>query len=375
MSSLVLDSLEIQNYRAFRHLQINHLGRVNLIVGRNNVGKTCLLEALMLYAHRGYPIYIWEMLRDRNELRRSETKRFRPSPDEIEERSLALKNLFFGRQDIKENNEPIKIGSPAQDDQLSISVRWYTTSENEDGIEELKPVKLGRLAVTENPVPRIVIRFGNNVAGVRYSLTADSSSSLSLSRFKYKQLHCVYTSAGGLDPTSVGAFWDNAVVSNTQEDILAVLRVIAPQVQSINLISNQGRDGERVAVVKVPDTDSAIPLRSMGEGMNRLFGIACALVNARDGLLLLDEIDTGVHYTVLPDLWRLIIEVARRLNVQVFATSHSWDCIQAFQQAADENKKEEGVLIRLQNKGGDVVPVLFDEEELNIVTRDMIEVR
>ena len=113
----------------------------------------------------------------------------------------------------------------------------------------------------------------------------------------------------------------------------------------------------------------------MGEGMNRMFGIALALVNAKDGMLLIDEVDTGLHYSVLPDLWKLIFEVAHRLNVQVFATSHSWDCIQAFQQAAEANKDEEGVLVRLENRKEGVGAVTFDESELAIVTREQIEVR
>ena len=109
--------------------------------------------------------------------------------------------------------------------------------------------------------------------------------------------------------------------------------------------------------------------------MNRMLGIALALVNAKDGMLLIDEVDTGLHYSVLPDLWKLIFEVAHRLNVQVFATSHSWDCIQAFQQAADANKDEEGVLVRLETQEGEVAAVTFDERMLNIATREHIEVR
>jgi hypothetical protein len=67
--------------------------------------------------------------------------------------------------------------------------------------------------------------------------------------------------------------------------------------------------------------------------------------------------------------------MARRLNVQVFATTHSWDCIEAFQTAAAESP-EEGVLVKLrQNSKGDVEAIVFDEDELAIITRDQIEVR
>jgi len=108
--------------------------------------------------------------------------------------------------------------------------------------------------------------------------------------------------------------------------------------------------------------------------MNRLFGIILSLVNAKEGLLLIDEFENGMHYTVQADAWRAIFQLAERLDIQVFATSHSWDAIEAFQKACSENPGE-GVLIRLSRKGDDIIPTLFREDELAIATRDRIEVR
>src|SRR6266566_2394017 len=82
MGNLILNSLEIRGFRGFRHLQIERLGRVNLIVGKNNVGKSSLLEALQLYAVRGSPALIWELLRVRDESRYSSEVR--------DERRLAI---------------------------------------------------------------------------------------------------------------------------------------------------------------------------------------------------------------------------------------------------------------------------------------------
>ena len=113
----------------------------------------------------------------------------------------------------------------------------------------------------------------------------------------------------------------------------------------------------------------------MGEGMNRMLGIALSLVNARDGFLLVDEIESGLHYSVQADMWRLIFEMAHRLNVQVFATTHSLDCIRAFQYAANENTDEAGMLIRLAQRGKDIIATSFDEDKLAIIARDEIEVR
>ena len=65
--------------------------------------------------------------------------------------------------------------------------------------------------------------------------------------------------------------------------------------------------------------------------MIRIFGIALALENAKDGLLLIDEVENGLHYSVQPDVWRFLFQAATKLNVQVFATTHSYDCIKSFE--------------------------------------------
>src|SRR5690348_10711329 len=71
MGKLILDSLEIRNFRGLEHLTIERLGRVNLIVGKNNIGKSSLLEALQLYASRAStPTFIWDIMRSRGEIRR-----------------------------------------------------------------------------------------------------------------------------------------------------------------------------------------------------------------------------------------------------------------------------------------------------------------
>jgi len=105
-----------------------------------------------------------------------------------------------------------------------------------------------------------------------------------------------------------------------------------------------------------------------------LFGIALSLVSAQDGLLLIDEFENGLHHTVQRDVWRVIFKLARQLDIQVMATSHSWDAIEAFQEAASESP-EEGVLIRLLHKDAQILPTIFREDELAIVTRERIEVR
>ena len=81
-----------------------------------------------------------------------------------------------------------------------------------------------------------------------------------------------------------------------------------------------------------------------------------------------------MHYSVQLDVWRAVFRLARHLDVQIVATSHSWDAVEAFQKAASEDR-EAGVLIRLSRKGEDIIPTIFSEDELAVATRDRIEVR
>ena len=85
-----------------------------------------------------------------------------------------------------------------------------------------------------------------------------------------------------------------------------------------------------IAVVRLSDSPERYPLKSMGDGLSRVLQMTLALVSAKDGILLVDEFENGLHWTVQPKLWQLVFRLAKRLNVQVFATTHSQDCVKAF---------------------------------------------
>ena len=128
-------------------------------------------------------------------------------------------------------------------------------------------------------------------------------------------------------------------------------------------------------LVKLGNHDRPVPLRSLGDGALRLFGVALTLANSRDGFLLIDEAENGIHYSVHPDYWRMVLRSAQENNVQVLATTHSSDCIRGFAQAALEFRETEGVLVRLSRQYGNLRAVEYPEEELAIAAEQGIEVR
>src|SRR6266487_1417047 len=364
MSTLILNSLEVRNFRAFRDLKIEHLGRVNLLVGKNNVGMTYLLEAIQLYASQAAtPTFIWEIMRTRQEVKHPFVN--------VRDMLMALKYLFYGRDDIKPGLQPIQIGPiNSSRESLSIAVDWSVT-ETRDGTLHTRPLEPGEDYTADNLVPRFTIKIG----GHTLSYPIDPSLSQGILRLNANEIPCLFTSAHGLSSQRITELWDSIALTRLEKDVLAALRLIAPGLVDLNFVSTPLSGGERIPVVKITDIDERLPLYSLGDGMLRALGISLALVNAKDGILLIDEFENGIYYSVQPDLWRLIFQVARRLNVQVFATTHSWDCIEGFQKAANADKQEEGIVIRLSIKKGAVNVTLFDEEELGIATREQIEVR
>lgn len=365
---LALDSLQIRGFRAFDDLRVPRLGRVNLIVGKNNVGKSSILEALWLYASQGAPSIIWQILEARDEGRPRRFGRLRDNQGP----ASVVKNLFYGRQEIDRSVGPIQIGPLGSADKLlTIAVGWYVVHTDEEGGRQLKLFPFEDDNDVDHPVLAAAIRLGNQPEIV-YRLDRRQYTPQEIERGR-----CVLVGANGMTAVEIGQLWDGIALTDLEEDVLKALRIIAPEVERLNLIKNpySARDEERIPIAKVGALPEPIPLRSLGEGMNRLFGMTLALVNSKDGLLLLDEVESGLHYSVQPDVWRLIFETSHRLNVQVFATTHSMDCIEAFQRAAEENQQEEGVLIRLKDQKGQIVVTEFDERRLGIATREEIEVR
>jgi hypothetical protein len=188
-------------------------------------------------------------------------------------------------------------------------------------------------------------------------------------------LACVFVDPFSSRTTAqLGSLWDTIALTAPEIEVVNALRIIAPDIEAISMVGGDGLRRPRTAIVKSRLYSHPVPLRSLGDGINRLFGIILSLVNAKDGLLLVDEIENGMHYSILVQVWTVILKIAKSLNVQVFATSHSWDCIEAFQ-AATSKDPEEGILVRLSVKEGTIFPTVFKEADLAIVTRDKIEVR
>ncbi|MCU0286241.1 MAG: AAA family ATPase [Acidobacteria bacterium] len=368
-----IDSLTIEHFRVFKRLPINGLGQINLITGKNNTGKSSILEALRILASDASPIVIDNILRYREEDIGETEEQIRHIDNE---RVLQISNLFHGFPQLSDKSQTIVIlaKGPQSSMRLSLEVAWVSEERSQEGQPlRLVPLQANLFGESEG-IPALIADAG----GEKRILTLDYIFRTPYRARPYRldmghesSLPCVFVSSYGGERTApLGILWDKIALSDLEKDVVEALRIIDPEISAVSMVGGR----QRTAIVRAGNLPRPVSLRSFGDGLNRLFGIVLSLVNAKNGILLIDEFENGMHHSVQLDVWRSLFKLSQRLDVQVFATSHSWDAVETFQEAAAESPGE-GVLIRLSRKGDDIIPTIFAEDELAIATRDHIEVR
>ena len=119
--------------------------------------------------------------------------------------------------------------------------------------------------------------------------------------------------------------------------------------------------------------DKLVRLSAMGDGINRMLQIILALINCKGGIFLLDEFENGLHYSVQEQLWKIIFDIAARLDIQVFVTTHSNDCINSYAKVATE---EDALAIRMDHSAGKLSVQQYENpQDLLFAIKNDIELR
>ena len=373
-ADLHLPDLKIEGFRGIGELSIPRLARVTLLAGKNGVGKTTVLEAIRVYAARGRAPIIEEILLGREEIA--------PYVDEYEGEFMGpdLAALFHGRDDSWKypnmEDETYKIGIASGNNRLTIDPFFHIDEERHTTIalEKLDSirVKYGNLAKTV-PSHFFVKRTPKSPSDLIRLLQDMTNESLHEER--WSEIGSEALGPDPLDNGRIAEFWDRVVLTEEEDIIAQNLRpVIGEHIERIALTAPRNWTGRR-AIVKIKGQARPVPLKSCGEGAVRFFGTGLAMANVGGGILLIDEAENGLHWSVQSDFWRMVLLGAKVNKVQVFATTHSWDCITGFARAINETPGTDGMLVRLDRDGGRIRAVDYTEEDLAVAAKQRIEVR
>ncbi|MCC7430573.1 AAA family ATPase [bacterium] len=368
---MMLNSLLVKNYRNLENLEIPSLARVNLIVGKNNVGKSSLLEALYLYfttnENFGTSLeVIRKILLDRDELF-FEQKDFK----NIE----TFSPIFTNRKIVYfDENKFIFIGESEKGGIVISPSKFYNVTGEDDNFKKRERIKNNEefLNLAKQGM-KIESEIRINGSGIAYTL---NSGNYELNYFTPTNdlsllANCKFLTTKTNSP-ELSKLWDEITLTNKEKYVIEALSLIEP-IEGLSFIETTERP--KIPLVKTKN-NQRIPLKSMGDGINHILSIALNLVNCENGCFLIDEFENGLHYSVQTKLFEVIFSLAEKLNAQVFATTHSNDTLKAFSEVINNKKyQNQGKIIRLENKNGLIKHVEISDENLKLAMENDIEIR
>ena len=345
-------SFRVQNFRGFKDLRLDDMARVNLIAGKNNTGKSALLEAI--FTNTGeYDAF--------RLLRATEVNLGESDGSEWEP-------LFHNL----DTNSPIRMCggvvvaplSPEEMECLDITVV---------DIDAL-PDNSRLVRFTDEEDPDVSSRFlefkpGNGVA-VHLAWSRRFYRNVRKPDLRFKT---VFIPSSEMVPRSQDTKrFSELLVARKSDTLLQVLREFEPRLTHLALI------GEPASIYgDLKGLEQPMPISSMGEGIRRITSLLLAISTTPDGIVFIDEIENGLHYSVQTSVWEAIAEAARTYNVQIFTTTHSYEMIRAAHEAFQGREPFDFRLYRLgRNKdNNDIRVVSYNKEILNATIENNFEMR
>jgi len=370
----MIKSIKINGYRGFSSFELSGLQPLTLLVGTNNSGKTSALEALFLLASQGDPFSIWRVLWRRSE-RLQERQQSSPYPE------LDVSHLFTGHE-LHINSH---FSLEAQNDSPGRALHFTIVEISEEARPPV-PTREGVLVPS-----RIGLQIkGKNGANITIPLSRQggfTSETLEAPRrlrrrIAEEEIPPQFITAESFTGNELLALWDTVSLTPNEERVLRALRILEPSIERMAAtatpppdyygnVSNQ-RGGFRV---KFKNIERPVPIGSMGDGIWRLMVMAIVISQCKDGVLLIDEIDTGLHYSVMTEMWRLIFGAASDLNVQVFATTHSYDCVKSLAELCYSDPKAASAVTLQRIEKGASKAVPYTAKEIETAAKHRFEVR
>ena len=348
-------SFSIKNFRCFDELTVEGMGRINLFAGKNNVGKTALLEAL--WVHSGGPA------RPDRSLRLDRLRGL----DAIEPKSN-ISHLFY----LFDDSIEIK---------LSAYGNWdIATRELSIFAEELDRVQ-APLDVLDDEIanPNSLVSQKQLVVNYLDESNLKSSSKAWLTESQanpgrwniltrgdmpswFLSLNCVYLLSRGWMSRAVDSRrYSQLEIDGNQEGVLRILKEMEPELQRLTVVAT----GSEPQIYVDLGLERLVPIQLAGEGLSRLLSLALAIATAPGGIVLVDEIENGIHHSVMEKVWKAIGAFASSYDVQLFATTHSYECIGAAYRAFESDEEDELRLFRIErNRDGGFKAVKYDRERI-----------
>ena len=358
------NSFKVKNFRGFESLEINNLSRINLIAGLNNVGKTALLEALFLYGGAYNPALTITL----NKLRGIDTITVESATDKTPWDS------YFYNFKIEKQIEFIGVDDANRHRILKLKVARPPMEE----IIDRKSLNRGEISSNESQkligINSVILELEFEETGKKKgkSILVVDAKGIRSPVIRPPPFQTAFLSSRSRPSVIESAErFGNLEMIGKHEILQEALKVFEPRLRRLSVLVIGG-----VPMIHGDiGLNRLLPLPQMGDGMTRLADVILAIGNAPNGIVLVDEIENGIHHSTMSNIWRTIDRASQLFNTQVFATTHSLECIKAAHSAFKENDEYDLKVHRLERTDATVRALTYGKDELDAAFEIMLEVR
>lgn len=319
----MIESLEIQNFRCFRDVSLEDLKTVNLVVGRNASGKTAFLEAL--YFTLGGPALAFKLRTWRG---LGPTVQY---SEYTESRNAVWRDLFYNF----EQGQPVKISFQATGElQRTVEIACRR--------KETHVVKRGKgqfAQITE--IPPIVFRY--LVGGRAFTVKPDfSGETVTLANSPEPARGSFFPSNLAIDPNETANHFSSLSKKGAIEPVVAALRELFPNI--IEGLSLELEANRPIVHATLKGSRDKMPVGLISTGISKLVAYLVAIANQPGGIIIVDEIENGFYFSTMSSIWRVLRQFCKSNDVQLFASTHSAECLSALQSAVKESSGDFSLL-------------------------------
>ncbi len=350
----MIESFSIRNFRAFERVDLHDLKRVNIVVGRNATGKTALGEAIYLAASAA-PYGAWWIRLSRS--------RLLPQQQIFWDRTLfeALwKDLFY---DFDQDEKITLTFKDTQKGEYRVRV-FYDRSEAK--------AQQGVGAAPTPPIfPLVFERTGPGNLRTINKVTLEKGAPSYEGQLEFIPRMAAIPSTNPLNQQEVVSWYSELIKAGKEEPVVKALQEVFPQVRDLSI----AQDATLSALyAKVPSIRERLPIGVVSSGIAKLLSILLAVADARDGVVMVDEIENGIHYERLPAVWATLFKFCSENKVQLFAATHSWECLKAISETL-KDQETDFCLLRTEKEDGSCTVRQFDGKRLEAALDEDVDIR
>jgi len=357
----MIKQIEIDNFKRLKNFKTS-FKQISLFGGMNNAGKSSVLEAAFLFCDRGNPNMLFRQLNWRgvNELKIDPYSIWAP---------------FFNSYDLKKE---IRISAYFDNYRETMKINYNENYEQKtvriNNINEIN----SQTNTIEQPVAgnSLQIEISSDIKGkqnINYIISNDSLV-MEASQVRPLNFQCVFlTSKGHVPPTENAVRYGELDLLGKAHEVTDILRIVEPRLRNLSSISLPNNVSMLYGDIGL---EKKIPISYMGDGISRVASIVLAIAQSKNGIVFIDEIENGIHYSVMPKIWESIAAAAKQYNCQIIASTHSYECLQSAISGMPDSMQSDFQYTRLEHYDeNNLSPKSFDFEILKTAIDNEWEVR